>query len=160
MPLYSLIAAGTCSRVFTKSNGLEATAPSAPVHVPARKRFHAGAGPSFSSCMACRIGPNNPVIVNTSVSRVWANSRRDLGNTYNTYRFGTCFWKPLLPSPRVTRGTAPASPLPLYTLSVTPRLCSYRTRRPVAESKSSRGPWGWCRRRLGTTRARRLFRWK
>ena len=62
MPTYSLIDAGTCSRVFTRSNGFDATAPSAPVTVPARNRFQGGAGPSFvSSCIAFRMGVNRPM---------------------------------------------------------------------------------------------------
>ena len=50
-------------RVFTRSKGLLATAPSAPVRVPAAKRFHAGAGPSWSGsgCRALRMGANRPM---------------------------------------------------------------------------------------------------
>ena len=48
-------------RVLTKSNGLLLTAPRAPVTVPARNRFHAGAGVSGSLCMAPNIGANSPM---------------------------------------------------------------------------------------------------
>mmetsp|Transcript_2690 Transcript_2690/g.10515 ORF Transcript_2690/g.10515 Transcript_2690/m.10515 type:complete len:216 (-) Transcript_2690:77-724(-) len=61
MPVYSLSAAGTCMRVLTRSKGLLLTAPNAPVTVPARNLFHAGAGVFSSRCIAFSIGANRPM---------------------------------------------------------------------------------------------------
>mmetsp|Transcript_196 Transcript_196/g.450 ORF Transcript_196/g.450 Transcript_196/m.450 type:complete len:329 (+) Transcript_196:351-1337(+) len=58
--VYAHISAGTCMRVLMRSKGLELTAPSAPVMVPAMKRFHAGAGVS-SLCRHFSTGPNSPM---------------------------------------------------------------------------------------------------